>query len=203
MVLEFHAANLDLKHRFTAYKLVLGLAIAVVEALIRHVRTRTHIRTVQHAAAYIAEFGVCSTGRIAGFYSPASWVRSLCIFLYNLDTFENRSFNIARGCRSSAESHPSPQAGGRGNPPFGFVIRNCKRKQSGLQRRASALRVRDCGVRNSALDYEPGRPKSRVGAPFRERFSNLFFKLTVMPVMLAWQWQWGIILQSARGCVPY
>ena len=47
--------------------------------------------------------------------------------------------------------------GGRGNPPFGFVIRNCERRTSGLQRRVSALRVRNCGVRNSALDYEPGR----------------------------------------------
>ena len=39
MVLEFHAANLDLKHRFTAYKLVLGLAITVVGALIAYACT--------------------------------------------------------------------------------------------------------------------------------------------------------------------
>ena len=44
MAQELHAANLDLKNRFPDYKLVLGLAVAVVEALITHVdvRTRAH-----------------------------------------------------------------------------------------------------------------------------------------------------------------
>ena len=53
MVLEFHAANLDLKNRFTAYKLVLGLAITVVEALIAYVCTpRAYTRHLVRRGLY-------------------------------------------------------------------------------------------------------------------------------------------------------
>ena len=96
MVLEFHAANLDLKNRFTAYKLVLGLAITVVEALIAYVCTpRAYTRHLVRRGLY------CEIQPV--FHRPGCRVLFTRItgevamqFLYNLKTLGICSFDITQ-----------------------------------------------------------------------------------------------------------